>query len=147
MNKKKNLYNMTQDEIIEDDLFSDYHRNKTGSGFNYAIADVVKVYPNALLVGAIAASKYIRPPVKPRVTYDVDILLSEEDFESFLSDDLPEEAFNNLEQYFTDSDTVNHSLKHKSTGIYVDLLSTESTPLKKKLIRHILANRKKIHQQ
>jgi hypothetical protein len=134
--------NDDQDELLEDEHFRNYHRNRPGSGFNHAIGDVVRVYPNAVLVGAIAASKYIRPPVRPRVTYDVDILLSEDDFESFLADDLPEASLKNMEKYFTDSDSANHSLKHKSTGIYVDFLSTESTPLKKKLIRRILDNRK-----
>jgi len=142
MSKKYLQYDDEQDELLEDELFLNYHRNKPGSGFNHVIVDVVKIYPNAVLVGAIAASKYIRPPIRPRVTYDVDILLSETDFEAFLADDLPEDALKNLEKYFTDSDSVNHSLKHKSTGIYVDFLSTESTPLKKKLIRHILENKK-----
>lgn len=131
-----------QDELFEDELFEVYHKNQRGSGFNYVLGDVVKVFPNAVLVGAIAASKYIRPPVRPRVTYDVDILLSEADFEMFLADDLPEASLKNMEKYFLDSDSVNHSLRHKSTGIYVDFLSTESTPLKPRLIRHILENRK-----
>jgi len=143
MNDKYVQYDDDQDELLEDELFLKYHRNKPGSGFNYVIVDVLKVYPKAVLVGAIAASKYIRPPIRPRVTYDVDILLSEPDFEAFLGDDLPEDALKNLEKYFMDSDSVNHSLRHKSTGIYVDFLSTESTPLKKRLIRHILENRKK----
>ncbi len=143
MNEKYIQYDDEQDELFEDELFLDYHRNKPGSGFNYVIDDVVKVYPKAVLVGAIAASKYIRPPIRPRVTYDVDILLSETDFESFLADDLPEDSHKNLEKYFTDSDSASHSLQHKSTGIYVDFLSTESTPLKNRLIRHILENRKK----
>ncbi len=142
MNGKYIEYDDEQDELFEDEYFHVYHRNQPGSGFNYVIGDVVKVYPNAVLVGAIAASKYIRPPVRPRVTYDVDILLSEVDFEMFLADDLPEDALKNLEKYFLDSDSANHSLKHKSTGIYVDFLSTESTPLKPRLIRHILENRK-----
>jgi len=143
MNDKYIQYDDVQDELFEDERFRSYHRNKPGSGFNYVIRDVVKVYPNAVLVGAIAASKYIRPPIRPRVTYDVDILLSENDFEAFLADDLPEDALMNLEKYFTDSDSARHSLKHKSTGIYVDFLSTESTPLKKKLIRQILENTKR----
>ncbi|MBC2715714.1 MAG: hypothetical protein HF978_10440 [Desulfobacteraceae bacterium] len=143
MNKKYIQYDDEQDELFEDELFHDYHRNRPGSGFNHVIGDVVKVYPNAVLVGAIAASKYIRPPIRPRVTYDVDILLSETDFEAFLADDLPENSLKNLEKYFTDSDTARHSQMHKSTGIYVDFLSTESTPLKKRLIRQILENRKK----
>jgi|GEM_PF-652857 len=132
-----------RDEIFEDEYFRKYHTKKRGNSFNYVISDVVKVYPKAVLVGAIAASKYIRPPVRPRVTYDVDILLSEEDFERFLEDDFSDESLKNIETYFLDSDSVNHSLKHKSTGIYVDFLSTESTPLKAKLIRHILENREK----
>lgn len=142
MNEKYIQHDGEQDELFEDEYFHVYHRNQPGSGFNYVIGDVVKVYPNAVLVGAIAASKYIRPPVRPRVTYDVDILLSETDFEMFLADDLPEDSLKNLEKYFLDSDSANHSLKHKSTGIYVDFLSTESTPLKPRLIRHILENRK-----
>jgi hypothetical protein len=142
MNEKYIQHDDEQDELFEDEYFQIYHKNGPGSGFNYVIGDVVKIYPNAVLVGAIAASKYIRPPVRPRVTYDVDILLSETDFEMFLADNLPEDALKNLEKYFLDSDSVNHSLKHKSTGIYVDFLSTESAPLKPRLIRHILENRK-----
>lgn len=143
MSEKYMQANDAQDELFEDEYFHLYHRNQPGSGFNYVLSDIVKVYPNAVLVGAIAASKYIRPPVRPRVTYDVDILLSETDFELFLADNLPEASLKNLETYFLDSDSANHSLKHKSTGIYVDFLSTESTPLKPRLIRHILENRKK----
>jgi len=143
MNEKYIQYDDEQDELFEDERFRNYHKNRPGSGFNYVIDDVVKVYPKAVLVGAIAASKYIRPPIRPRVTYDVDLLLSESDFETFLADDLPEDSHYNLEKYFTDSDSANHSLQHKSTGIYVDFLSTESTPLKNRLIRHILDNRKK----
>jgi hypothetical protein len=131
-----------QDELFEDEYFHVYHRNQHGNDFNHVIGDVVKVYPNGVLVGAIAASKYIRPPIRPRVTYDVDILLSETDFELFLADELPEDSLKNLEKYFLDSDSANHSLKHKTTGIYVDFLSAESTPLKPRLIRHILENRK-----
>ena len=142
MSKKYIEHDIEQDELFEDEYFQVYHKNQRGSGFNYVIGDVAKVYPNAVLVGAIAASKYIRPPVRPRVTYDVDILLSEADFEMFLADDLPEASLKNMEKYFLDSDSVNHSLRHKSTGIYVDFLSTESTPLKPRLIRHILENRK-----
>jgi len=142
MSEKYIEHAIEQDELFEDEYFQVYHKNQRGSGFNYVIGDAAKVFPNAVLVGAIAASKYIRPPVRPRVTYDVDILLSEADFEMFLADDLPEASLKNLETYFLTSDSVNHSLRHKSTGIYVDFLSTESTPLKPRLIRHILENRK-----
>ena len=76
------------------------------------------------------------------MTYDVDILLTESDFESFLTDEMPAIIQEKLEAYFANSDSVMHSMKHKQTGIYVDFLSAQSKPVKKKLIRNILNNRK-----
>jgi hypothetical protein len=129
-------------ELLADDFFSNTHGNKNQSRFNNVIADIIKVYPDAVLIGAIAAAKYIRHPVEPRMTYDVDILLSESDFEAFLSDNMPLSTRHNLETYFADSDSVMHSMKHRQTQIYVDFLSAQSKPVKKKLIRNILNNRK-----
>ncbi|PIP38018.1 MAG: hypothetical protein COX19_15015, partial [Desulfobacterales bacterium CG23_combo_of_CG06-09_8_20_14_all_51_8] len=125
-------------EVLADDFFSHAVGNAHKSRFNNVIADVVRVYPDAILIGAIAAAKYIRPPVEPRMTYDVDILLPEQDFEAFLADDMPPETVNALESLFEDSDSAMHSVKHRQTGIYVDFLSVQSKPVKKKLIRQIL---------
>ena len=110
--------------------------------FNRVISDISKVYPTAILVGAVAASKYIGYANEPRVTYDVDILLEEKDFADFLLDEIPEETEKLLDSLFDNSDSRNHSLKHKETGIYLDLLSTESKPIRKKIVRYILENRK-----
>lgn len=129
-------------ELLADDFFSNTHGNKNQSRFNNVIADVIKVYPDAILIGAIAAAKYIRHPFEPRMTYDVDILLSESDFDAFLSDNMPSPTRKNLETYFADSDSVMHSMKHRQTEIYVDFLSAQSKPVKKKLIRYILNNRR-----
>jgi hypothetical protein len=128
-------------EVLADDFFSHAGGKDHKSRFNNVLADIVRVYPDAVLIGAIAAAKYIRPPVEPRMTYDVDILLSETDFERFLADDMPPETLNRLETYFGDSDSAMHSVKHKQTGIYVDFLSAQSKPVKKKLIRYILNHR------
>jgi hypothetical protein len=109
--------------------------------FNKVIADLTTVYPDAILVGAVAAAKYIRNPVKPRETFDVDILLGEKDFAEFLIDEIPEKKLKKLEAYFDTSDSINHSLRHKETGIYVDLLSIESKPIRKKIARYVIQNR------
>lgn len=129
-------------ELLADDFFSHVHGNTTQSRFNNVIADIVKVYPDAVLIGAIAAAKYIRHPVEPRMTYDVDILLSESDFDAFLSDNMNDATRISLETHFENSDSAMHSMKHRQTGIYVDFLSLQSKPVKKKLIRYILNNRK-----
>jgi len=110
--------------------------------FQRVIADIAGVYPRAVLVGAAAAAQYIGSSNNPRITRDVDILLEEKDFSDFLEDEIPLETLTALERYFDDSDSANHSLKHKGTGIYVDLLSLESRPIRKNMIRHILENRK-----
>jgi hypothetical protein len=111
--------------------------------FNRVISDIADVYPTAILVGAVAASKYIGYSNEPRITYDVDILLDEKNFSDFLLDDIPLDTVTKLENFFDDSDSANHSLKHKETGIYLDLLSIESKPIRKKIVRHILENRDK----
>jgi len=110
--------------------------------FQRVIADIARVYPRAILVGAAAAAQFIGSSNDPRITLDVDILLDEKDFSDFLADEIPMETLTVLETYFDDSDSANHSLKHKETGIYVDLLSLESKPIRKNLVRHILENRK-----
>jgi len=69
------------------------------------------------------------------------VVLDEKDFEDFLNDDLPEEKNQMLDTYFETSDSVSHSIKHRKTNIYVDFLSVQSEPVRKKLIRHILENR------
>ncbi len=109
--------------------------------FNQVIADVAKVYENAVLIGAIAAAKYIRLDSGPRVTYDVDILIDAADFDNFVKDEIPAGTVVKLETWFEDSDSLNHSLRHRKTGIYVDLLSPKSRPVPKKLFRFILKNR------
>lgn len=129
-------------EVLADDFFSHASGNAHKSRFNNVLADVVRVYPDAILIGAIAASKYIRPPVEPRMTYDVDILLPEQDFDGFLADDMPPETLNALDTFFEDSDSAMHSVRHQKTGIYVDFLSVQSKPVRKKLIRHILEHHK-----
>jgi hypothetical protein len=126
--------------VIEDDP-EEIPKDSLAGQFIRVISDVSKVYPTAILVGAVAAAQYIGQSNEPRITYDVDILVEEEDFSDFLQDDIPRDTVLALETYFDDSDSANHSLKHKETGIYVDLLSGESKPIRKKIVRHILAHR------
>ena len=128
--------------VAEDDI-KEIEKKSIFSSFNQVIEDVTKVYPNAILVGAVAASKYLRHPIEPRLTQDVDVILDTEDFKEFLLDELPEDKCKLLDSFFEDSDSANHSLKHKSTGIYVDFLSSESAPIRKKTINYILKNRGK----
>jgi len=129
--------------LIIDDRAEDIPKDSLPGKFYRVISDISKVYPTAILVGAVAAAQYISQPNEPRITYDVDVLLNAEDFSDFLMDDIPENTVSLLETYFDDSDSVNHSLKHKKTGIYVDLLSIESKPIRKKIVRYILENREK----
>lgn len=129
--------------LIVEDVLEDISNESIPHRFNKVIVDISKVYPTAILVGAVAAAQYICHSNEPRITYDVDVLLDEKDFSDFLLDEIPEDIRRRLETYFDDSDSVNHSLKHKETGIYVDLLSLESKPLRKKIVRYILKNRDK----
>lgn len=124
-------------EDFQEDGKGDPHADR----FNKVLADVARVYANAILVGAVAAAKYIRHPVEPRKTHDVDVLLDEKDFAEFLLDDIPQETLTRLESYFDTSDSANHSMKHRETGVYVDFLSSQSKPIRKKIIRHVLDNR------
>ena len=128
--------------VIEDSL-EEIPKDSLPGQFIRVISDVSKVYPKAILVGAVAAAQYITHSNEPRITYDVDILLDVKDFSDFLLDEIPEDTVIQLETYFDDSDSSNHSLKHKETGIYVDLLSLESKPIRKKLVKYILENRDK----
>lgn len=122
--------------------FFEYFSDDTGvTTFDRAMLDLARVYDDAVLVGAIAVSKYVQPPVEPRVTFDIDVILDEKDFEDFLNDEIPEAKRQILDTYFDTSDSVSHSLKHRKTGIYVDFLSVQSEPVRKKLIRYILDNR------
>jgi len=141
---KQNLLQCDQErcELLADDFFSNVHGMTRQSRFNNVLADIVKTYPDAILVGAIAAAKYVRSPVEPRMTFDVDILLPEADFDAFLADEIPAPTRTILDALFEDSDSPMHSMKHRQTGIYVDFLSVQSKPVKKKLIRHILDNPK-----
>ncbi|HMA66654.1 MAG TPA: hypothetical protein VKO20_02435 [Desulfosalsimonadaceae bacterium] len=121
--------------------FFDYFSDDTGiTTFDRAMLDLSRLYKDAVLVGAIAAAKYIQPPVEPRVTFDIDAILTEADFREFLEDSLPPEQKEVLETYFRTSDTVNHSLIHRTTGIYVDFLSASSQPVRRQLIQYILAD-------
>ena len=122
--------------------YFDYFSDESGiTLFDRAMLDLARVYENAVLIGAMAVSKYVQPPIEPRVTFDVDVILDEADFEAFINDELPPGQLELLDTYFKTSDTVNHSLIHKSTGIYVDFLSARSEPVRKQLVRHIMENR------
>lgn len=127
--------------LLPEDFEGESEERPHAEKFNKVIEDIAKVYPDAMLVGAVAAAKYIRHPNKPRSTQDVDILIGEKDFAEFLIDEIPPDKLGQLETYFEDSDSVNHSMRHKETGVYVDFLSAESQPIRKRLIRHILENR------
>ncbi len=127
--------------LMVEDLAGHTSESEQSAKFNKVIADIVRVYPDALLVGAVAAAKYIRHPGEPRDTLDVDVLLAEKDFAEFLVDEIPEDKLSRLETYFETSDSLNHSMRHRETGIYVDFLSAESQPIRKNLVRRILENR------
>ena len=127
--------------IVAPDALEENTKNTLTGQFNRVISDIAKVYPTAILVGAVAAAQYIGQSNEPRITYDVDVLLDEKDFIDFLEDEIPKDIEEKLETYFDNSDSTSHSLKHKQTGIYVDLLSLESKPVRKKIVRHILSNR------
>jgi len=121
--------------------FFEYFSDEAGvTTFDRALLDLARVYDDAVLVGAIAVSKYVQPPIEPRVTFDIDVILNEPDFEDFLNDEIPLEKNQILNSYFETSDSVSHSIKHKKTHIYVDFLSVQSEPVRKKLVRHILEN-------
>ena len=122
--------------------YFDYFSDESGiTLFDRAILDLARVYENAILIGAMAVSKYVQPPIEPRVTFDVDVILDEAEFDDFINDALPPDQLERLDTFFKTSDSVNHSLIHKSTGIYVDFLSAQSEPVRKQLLRHILENR------
>ena len=127
--------------LMAEDFMESAPEDSIQSKFNRVLADLSSVYPNAILVGAVAAAKYVRSPMEPRETFDVDVMLEEKDFAEFLIDEIPEDKLETLETYFDTSDSVYHSLKHKETGIYVDLLSTESQPIRKRISRHVLNHR------
>ena len=127
--------------LMVEDLAGHSSESEQSAKFNKVIADIARVYPDALLVGAVAAAKYIRHPSKPRETLDVDVLLGEKDFAEFLVDEIQEDTLNRLETFFETSDSVNHSMRHRKTGIYVDFLSAESQPIRTSLVRGILENR------
>jgi len=128
--------------LMADDFEEHGEENPHSDKFNKVLTDIARVYPNALLVGAVAAAKYIRRPTEPRQTQDVDILLDEKDFAEFLVDEIPADKLRALETYFDNSDSVNHSMRHKETGVYVDFLSAESQPIRKSLMRYILEHRR-----
>lgn len=127
--------------LMAEDFMKETPKDSAQSKFNRVLADLSGVYPNAILVGAVAAAKYVRNPIAPRETYDVDVMLDEKDFAEFLIDEIPGDTLKKLDTHFDTSDSINHSLKHRETGIYVDLLSTESQPIRKKITRHILNHR------
>ena len=127
--------------LLAEDFLDNVSEVSKSGRFNKVIDDLSKVYPDAILCGAVAAAKYVRTPERPRETEDIDVMLDEKDFAEFLIDEIPEDKLKVLDRYFDTSDSVNHSLRHRETGIYVDLLSTESSPIRKKISRHVLENR------
>lgn len=123
--------------------FSEFFTDDTRiNKFDQVLVDISKIYDNAILIGAVGASKYILPPVEPRVTFDIDLIIEKQDFEDFLDDEIPEEKRSILDASFKTSDSALHSLKHIRTGIYVDLVSSASQSVRQKLIRYILDNRR-----
>ncbi|MFP3980364.1 MAG: hypothetical protein ACLFUY_03135 [Desulfobacterales bacterium] len=119
------------------EYFSEDHRV---NNFDRVLIDIARVYEDAVLMGALAASKYIQPPVEPRVTFDVDIILPAQDFTDFLNDEIPPDKLEMLEALFETSDSTNHSLRHRKTRLYVDFLSEVSKPISAKLVRRVLEN-------
>ncbi len=131
----------TQCYIVSEHFLEYFTDDGHVSKFDRVLMDIAKIYGNAILIGAVGASKYILHPVEPRVTFDIDLIVDEPDFEDFLNDEIPEEKRKLLDALFKTSDSAIHSLKHAATGIYVDLLSATSQSVRGKLIRHILSHR------
>lgn len=131
----------TQCFIVAEHFLEFFSDDDKVNSFDRVIMDVARLYDSAVLLGALAASKYILPPVEPRVTFDVDVLLEEADFEAFLNDEIPAEKLAVLQECFETSDSANHSLRHRKTRLYVDFLSAESRPVSTKLMRWVLENR------
>jgi len=52
-------------------------RTTLAKQFDRIIADIVRVYPTAILAGAVAAAQYIGHANEPRTTFDVDVILEE----------------------------------------------------------------------
>ena len=129
--------------LLAEDFLDNVSANSKSARFSRVIDDLSKVYPGAILAGAVAAAKYVRNPERPRETEDIDILLAEKDFAEFLVDEIPEDKLQKLNSAFDTSDSLSHSLKHKETGIYVDLLSTESNPIRKQITRHVFQDPEK----
>ena len=63
--------------LIADDTLETVSKDSLPGRFNRVIADIAKVYPGAILVGAAAAAQYISHSYEPRITYDVDVILPE----------------------------------------------------------------------
>lgn len=127
--------------LVAEHFFDYFADDDRVSKFDRVLLDIARLYPTAVLIGAIATSKYIQYPVEPRVTFDIDLILEESDFNDFVNDELPEDKLALLETYFQTSDSLMHSLQHRRTKIYVDFLSLESQPIRKRIVRHILENR------
>ncbi len=122
--------------------FFEYFKDDTGvSKFDRVLLDLAGIYENGVLVGAAAASKYVQPPILPRVTFDIDLVLDDRDFDEFINERLDGERAALLENLFSPSDSVNHSLVHRRTGIYVDFMSAESRPVRRALTRYIIDNK------
>ncbi len=131
----------TECMLVAEHFFAYFADEDNINKFDHVLLDIARIYPSAVLIGAIATSKYIQPPVEPRVTFDIDLILEESDFNDFIDDDIPAEKNALLETYFQTSDSLSHSLQHRRTRIYVDFLSLESQPIRKRIVRHILENR------
>ncbi|MFO7930994.1 MAG: hypothetical protein ACQETG_09975 [Thermodesulfobacteriota bacterium] len=129
--------------IVAEHFLEYFSEDNEINNFDRVIMDISRIYENAVLMGALGASKYIQPPVEPRVTFDVDVILPKKDFEDFLNDDLPPEKLAVLEEYFETSDSANHSLRHRKTRLYVDFISEGSRPVSTKLLRRILQDPEK----
>ncbi len=127
--------------LIAAEHFLDYFpEDEQINSFDRVIIDVSRVYENAVLMGALAASKYILPPVEPRVTFDVDVILPKKEFNDFLEDEIPPDKLEILDACFETSDSTSHSLRHRKTRVYVDLLSEDSRPVSRKLVRRTMEN-------
>ena len=130
----------TQCFIVAEHFLAYFSEDHRVNNFDRVLIDISRVYEEAVLMGALAASKYIQPPVEPRVTFDVDLILPDRDFNDFLNDDLPPAKREALDTYFETSDSANHSLRHRRTRLYVDFTSSVSRPISAKLLRRVLEN-------
>ena len=91
------------------------------SSFNRVLKDLMECCPDAVIVGGIGVSFYLK---NPRTTKDVDIILLNE----------PPDT-SQFRRLFEPAKGKPLTVRHKETGIEVDLLTEENPVLNRELLR------------